>query len=95
MNDDLPFLDLNEDRKLVFVSFGGENMHLPEGANLAAALLGTGVLTFRNSAISGAPRGPFCMMGACYDCRVKVAGETVQACMTIVRAGMVVEQADG
>ncbi|HBN29988.1 MAG TPA: NAD(FAD)-dependent dehydrogenase, partial [Rhodobacteraceae bacterium] len=37
MNDDLPFLDLNEDRKLVFVSFGGENMHLPEGANLAAA----------------------------------------------------------
>lgn len=95
MNNDLPFLDLGGSRKLVSVSFGGQPYALPDGANLAAALLSVGILTFRTSAISATPRGPFCMMGACYDCRVSIGGETVQACMTPVSAGMIVELADG
>ncbi len=38
---------------------------------------------------SGAPRGPFCGMGVCFDCLVTVDGRPSQrACLTKVEAGM-------
>ena len=38
---------------------------------------------------SGAPRGPFCGMGVCFDCLVTVDGRPSQrACLTKVAAGM-------
>ena len=38
---------------------------------------------------SGAPRGPFCGMGVCFDCLVTVDGRPSQrACLTKVSAGM-------
>ena len=63
-------------------------LNLPDGANLAAALLAAGVGVFRQTPVSGAPRGPFCMMGACFDCLVEIEGETRQACLTEVTEGM-------
>lgn len=39
---------------------------------------------------SGAPRGLYCGMGACLECRVDVDGRQVRACVVPVRAGMVV-----
>ena len=62
---------------------------------LAAALLAAGVSTFRRTPASGAPRGPFCMMGACHDCLVLIDGERVQACMTEVRDGLEADPAGG
>ena len=39
--------------------------------------------TSRDSAVIGAPRGPFCMMGVCFDCLVEIDGlPNRQACMT-------------
>jgi predicted molibdopterin-dependent oxidoreductase YjgC len=35
------------------------------------------------------------MMGACFDCLVKIDGETRQACMETVRDGLVIEPAHG
>jgi hypothetical protein len=59
------------------------------GEPLAAALLAAGVLRFRDTAVSGAPRAPLCMMGACYDCLVEVEGEAnIQSCLTPVRDGL-------
>lgn len=56
---------------------------------VAAALLSAGILQFRRSAVSAAPRGPYCMMGACFECLVEVDGEpNRQACLTHVRDGM-------
>ncbi|WP_244905902.1 2Fe-2S iron-sulfur cluster-binding protein [Rhodovulum imhoffii] len=75
------------------VRFDGAVYDLPEGANLAAALLVAGVRAFRATPISGAPRAPFCMMGACYDCLVRIDGVVRQACMTRVQAGMEIERA--
>lgn len=56
--------------------------------NLAAALLAAGVMPFRKTPVSGAPRGPFCMMGACFDCLVEIEGFNRQACMVEVAGGM-------
>ncbi|MCA1777425.1 MAG: (2Fe-2S)-binding protein [Loktanella sp.] len=82
-----PFLEL-EDASRVVVTFDGVALDLPEGANLAAALLAAGVDHFRRTPVSGAPRGPFCMMGACFDCLVEIDGVVRQACMIEVAEGM-------
>ncbi len=58
------------------------------GESLATALLAAGRRAFRTTA-SGAPRGPLCNMGACYDRLVVVEGRgELRACMTEVEAGM-------
>lgn len=57
------------------------------GDTVAAALLANGIATFRTTAISGAPRGPFCLMGACFECMVEVDGVPVQGCLARVHAG--------
>ena len=59
------------------------------GWTLAAALLANGITTTRYTAIDQQPRGPFCMMGVCFECRVTVDDiPNVQSCMTPVRDGM-------
>lgn len=86
-----PFLEL-EDAPCVQVNFDGMSFDLPEGANLAAALLAAGVDRLRYTPVSGAPRGPFCMMGACFDCLVKIDGVVRQACMIEVAEGMEIKR---
>jgi predicted molibdopterin-dependent oxidoreductase YjgC len=82
------FLELKDGRPLVPVWFEGRELQLPEGSNLAAAMLAAGVGVFRYTPVSGAPRAPFCMMGACFDCLVEVDGVTRQACMLEVTDGL-------
>ncbi|WP_102225299.1 (2Fe-2S)-binding protein [Acidimangrovimonas sediminis] len=97
MKTDLPFEPVArpEGVRHVTISFDGRDYDLPEGANLAAALLSLGERRFRATPVSGAPRGPFCMMGACFDCLVDIDGVTCQACMTEIREGMVILPARG
>jgi predicted molibdopterin-dependent oxidoreductase YjgC len=64
-----------------------------EGDSLAAALLNAGVWDLRRS-VEGAPRGPLCGMGICYECRVTVDGVAHRrACLLRVADGMVVQTA--
>lgn len=84
-----PFLEL-ESAPRVDVTWDGTALSLPEGANLAAALLAAGVKVFRHTPVSGAPRAPFCMMGACFDCLIEIDGVTRQACMLEVSEGMII-----
>lgn len=66
------------------------------GDSIAVALLAAGITTTRTTPISGAPRGPFCMMGACFECLAIVDGRAnVQTCMTPVRHGMRIQRQDG
>jgi thioredoxin reductase len=52
-----------------------------------------GIVAVRQ-ARSGAPRGPFCGMGVCFDCLVTVDGRPSQrACLTKAQAGMDVRSA--
>lgn len=69
--------------------FTDQRITAREGDSIASALLAAGVLTTRHTAISGAQRGPFCMMGACFECLAVVDGrQNVQTCMTPARDGM-------
>lgn len=67
-----------------------------EGDSVAAALLAAGHAACRSSAISDVPRGPYCLMGVCFDCLVMIDGvANRQACMVSVRDGMRVETQRG
>ncbi|WP_424811932.1 (2Fe-2S)-binding protein [Roseococcus sp. YIM B11640] len=66
------------------------------GEPLAAALLAAGVAGFRQTAVTGAGRGPFCLMGACFDCLVELDGvPNKQACMVSVTPGISARSQDG
>ncbi|MCL4189064.1 MAG: (2Fe-2S)-binding protein [Rhodobacteraceae bacterium] len=70
-------------------SFEGMAVEASAGDTVAAALLAAGHRNLRASAVSGAPRGPYCLMGACFDCMVSIDGVAGrQACMTEVAPGM-------
>ena len=77
-------------------TYDGRPMVARNGDTLAAALLANGVVTNRETPISGAERGPFCMMGVCFECLVVIDGiGNKQACLTPVKAGMVAETQRG
>ena len=77
------------------IRFDGRPLSALPGETVAAALSAAGILAFRRTP-SGAPRGLWCGMGACFDCLVTVDGRANQrACLVKVAAGMVVESAPG
>ncbi len=88
------FARLPDDRQVVTIVVDGTPVAARAGDTVAAALLGAGLRAFRATAVSGAPRGPFCMMGSCFDCVVTIDGQrNVQACLARVADGMRVETA--
>ena len=74
-------------------TFDGKALKAKRGDSVASALLAAGETVFRSSQISGAERGPFCMMGVCFECLVEVDGVlNRQACMLAVAEGMSVRR---
>lgn len=66
------------------------------GDSVAAALLANGIAACRNTAVSGVARGPYCMMGVCFDCLVTIDGTgNRQGCQVRVQPGMLVETQNG
>ncbi len=62
---------------------------VPEGASAAAAVLLAGHAAIRETAVTGSPRGPLCLMGVCFDCLAEIDGvPNRQACMVPAVAGM-------
>jgi hypothetical protein len=60
-----------------------------QGDSIATVLLLAGRVACRRSFVSGAPRGPYCMMGVCFECLVRVDGiDGLQACMIPIRPDM-------
>ncbi len=73
----------------VTFDFEGEIITAQKGDSVAAALLANGHKIFRTTPISGATRGPLCMMGICFECLVEIDGKgNQQACMREVQEGM-------
>ncbi|GAB1576824.1 MULTISPECIES: (2Fe-2S)-binding protein [Bordetella] len=80
----------------VRIRFNGAELACRAGDSVAAALFAHGVDACRDTVVNEVPRGPFCMMGICYDCLVTIDGQpNRQACMTQVREGMAVERQAG
>jgi predicted molibdopterin-dependent oxidoreductase YjgC len=77
-------------------TYDGRAVPARAGDSIAGALLAAGIHVTRSTPVSGAARGPYCMMGACYECLAVVDGApSVQTCMTEVKDGMRVERQDG
>jgi succinate dehydrogenase/fumarate reductase-like Fe-S protein len=74
-------------------TFEGIEVEGVSGDTVAAALLAAGHRTLGQSAVAGAPRGPYCLMGACFDCMVQIDGVPHrQACMVQIAPGMQVRR---
>jgi sarcosine oxidase subunit alpha len=89
-----PILGKLPEAKFVRFTFNGQTVEGIEGEPIAAALLAQGLQTLRHTEGKGHPRGIYCGIGHCYECRVAVNGQAgFRACITPVAAGMVVESA--
>ncbi|HXP73259.1 MAG TPA: (2Fe-2S)-binding protein [Stellaceae bacterium] len=81
---------------LVTIAVDGLAVSARAGETVAAALLAAGFGAFRTTPASGSSRGPYCMMGVCFDCLVAVDGVgSRQACLVQVREGMRIETQRG
>ena len=77
------------ERDTVEFEFDGQRIRAPQGISVAAALLRNGHVACRTTPAGGAPRGPHCMMGVCFECIVEVEGHGArQACMLEVAPGL-------
>lgn len=80
----------------VAITVDGIAVSARAGNSVAAALLAGGFLVCRTTPVSGSPRGPYCMMGVCFDCLVAIDGlGSRQACLVRVSEGMRVETQRG
>lgn len=66
------------------------------GESVAGVLLRQPSPVSRTTPVSESPRSPYCMMGVCFDCLVKVDGvSSIQSCLVTVKEGMHVERQYG
>jgi predicted molibdopterin-dependent oxidoreductase YjgC len=80
----------------IAVTIDGRPFAARDGDSVAATLLAAGVTACRTTPVSGAARGPFCMMGVCFDCLVTIDGRpNQQGCLVPVRDGMRIERQPG
>jgi D-hydroxyproline dehydrogenase subunit gamma len=71
----------------VHMQIDEQAIDVPAGISVAAAIARL-QRPFRRS-VQGQPRVPFCGMGICFECRVRIDGVAQQrACMVVVREGM-------
>lgn len=77
----------------VTIRVAGEAVAAHPGESLATALIAAGHWRFGETEDPTRPRTAFCLMGVCQQCLVRVDGRLVQACLTPVAAGQVVEPA--
>ena len=83
-------------RQTVNVLVEGQPVSVNAGESVAAAALLAGIGSTRNSAVSGEPRAPYCMMGVCFECLMVIDGvASRQACLVPVREGMRIARQDG
>ncbi|GGH20888.1 hypothetical protein GCM10007036_24760 [Alsobacter metallidurans] len=77
-------------------TFDGVVMTARAGDTVAAALLANGVAVNRETPVSGAPRGAYCMMGVCFECLVVIDGVgNRQGCLVPLEDGMRIETQHG
>jgi predicted molibdopterin-dependent oxidoreductase YjgC len=76
-------------RPTITLQVDGRAISGREGEPLAMTLLNAGIVAFRCTPVSGAPRAPLCLMGVCFECLVEVDGrQNVQSCMVEAHDGM-------
>ena len=87
------FRELKEgSKKEVVFFFEGKKLSAFDGETLASALLRSGEIFFRESKNNNF-RGPYCMIGICFECLVDVDQmQSLQSCQVIVENNMQVKR---
>lgn len=75
----------------VVIRVGGKPVEAFRGETISTALMTAGIWRFRSSPRDGTPRGPFCLMGVCQECAIRVDGKLQQACLVPVHDGLTLE----
>ncbi|MCJ8013471.1 (2Fe-2S)-binding protein [Paenibacillus sp. KQZ6P-2] len=84
-----PVLGTLDKRESLRFLFDDQEFEAYKGETIAAALLANGVRTLRRHEETGTPRGIYCNIGHCFECRVTIDGITGQrACLTVLKDGM-------
>lgn len=84
-----PILGKQAERKRITFQFNGEKIAGYKGDTIASALLAHGIRTLRHHEETGTPRGIYCNIGHCYECRVIVSGtKNIRACLEPITENM-------
>jgi len=75
----------------IAINVDGQRIVAYAGESVAAAMLAAGIQKFRISPRNSDPRGPFCLMGSCQECLVRINGKRHLACQERVVEGLSVE----
>ncbi len=71
----------------------GEKIRAYKGETVAAALIAAGLMTTRHTHKLEQPRGIYCGIGLCQECRMIIDGvPNTQACQTLATPGCQVER---
>ncbi len=90
------FRSIESPENRVRIVVDGKDIEVDATASVAVALLGAGMMAVRRSVVGNEPRGPYCLMGICFECLVTIDGvQNRQACMVPVRAGMTIASQSG
>ncbi len=77
-------------------TFDGRDIAFRDGQTVGAALVATGILSWRTTRRRGRPRGLFCGIGVCHDCLVTVGGSpNLRACLVAAAPGLAVTTQTG
>ena len=69
------------------IKIDGNRITARKGQSIAEALLSAGFRVFRKTK-RNAPRGLYCGIGLCYECRMTVNGiPNIRTCMTLAEPG--------
>ncbi len=80
----------------IAVEVEGRIVLVPAGASAAAAVLMAGLFSIRETPVGASERGPYCMMGICFDCLAEIDGmPNRQSCMVAARPGMRIRRQRG
>lgn len=82
-------VESDENKQTIRFSFNGEEMIGHEGEPIAAALMANGITAIRVCEVTGEPRGVYCGIGHCYECRAEVDGiPNVRTCLSPLKRNM-------
>ncbi len=77
------------------IQVDGEKVIAYQGETIAAALIASGRRTFRRTTQKNEPRGMYCGIGLCFECRMEINGlPNTRACQTLVTPGCRVKTSD-
>ena len=86
----------NPTAPVLAVTIDGQAHTARAGDTVAATLLAAGFPSNRTTPVTGSDRGPWCMMGVCFDCLVVIDGKpNQQGCLVPVKDGMKIERQQG